>query len=416
MIAFRAPTISMELAYDDQGNRTRLSWLAAKGVKVWGPERVYVSDEVQLNRIAPGAVLMNANISGATTFIGAGAQIGTSGLARIHEAQIGRSAVLGAGSYQHCVLLNGANVRGFAEFRQGTVLEETAEAGHNVGFKNTVLTVGAVAGSSVNFCDVLLSGGSSRNDHSEIGSGVVHFNFDPRGDKFGSLMGDAAGCLLRFRRIFVGGNSGIVAPVHLDFGAVVAAGSTLRHDVSQNQLSGGDPVAPSSEYSTDRYYDLSRKFSTTAKLVGNLHALRAWYRYVRQEGADSDTGLLYVSAGQELDRHLKHRTSELAKVVLKLETSLSTPRRSERDRAFDEQHRTLIEKREHISSFLLREDYAKAPVIFLAEYLENRRTREHVESVRDVSKEASQAAVQWIREIASQPYIQMRALFTSTAN
>lgn len=412
MIALQSNIIFMELAYDEQGNRTRLSWLAERGVKVWGPERVYVSDDVQLDRIAAGAVLMNANISGATTYIGTGAQIGTSGLARIHEAQVGKSSVLGAGSYEHCVLLNGATVRGFAEFRQGTILEERAEAGHNVGFKNTVLTVGAVAGSSINFCDVLLSGGSSRNDHSEIGSGVIHFNFDPRGDKFGSLMGDAEGTLLRSRRIFVGGNSGIVAPVHLDFGAVVAAGSTLRHSVSQNQLSGGDPVAPRPEYSSERYYDLSRKFSATAKLVGNLHALRAWYRYVRREGADSDTGLLYQAAEQELDRHIKHRTSELAKVVLKLPTSLSKPRQNERDGSFDDQHRRLFEKREHISSILLREDYAKAPVIFLAEYLENRSTRDHVESVRDVSAEASRAAVQWIREIASEPYIQMRSLFT----
>jgi hypothetical protein len=402
----------MELTYDDQGNRTRLSWLAAKGVKVWGPERVYVSDEVQLNRIAPGAVLINAVISGATTFVGAGAQIGASGLARIHEAQIGRSAVLGAGSYERCVLLNGAIARGFAEFRHGTVLEETAEAGHNVGFKNTVLMAGAVAGSSINFCDVLLSGGSSRSDHSEVGSGVVHFNFDPRGDKFGSLMGDATGCLLQSRRIFVGGNSGIVAPVHLEFGAVVAAGSTVRHDVSENQLSGGDPVALSSEYDVGRYSDLSRKFSTTAKLVGNLHALRAWYRYVRRACADSDSRLLYMTAEQEFDRNIKHRTSELAKVVGKLETSLSKPRRSERDGVFDEQHRRLLANREYINSLLLHEDYAEAPATFLLEYTKNRSTREHVESVHHVSVEASRAAVRWIREIASLPHVQMRALFT----
>jgi bifunctional N-acetylglucosamine-1-phosphate-uridyltransferase/glucosamine-1-phosphate-acetyltransferase GlmU-like protein len=79
------------------------------------------------------------------------------------------------------VLLTGAEVRGFAEPRQGTVLEEESEVGHNVGLKNTGFTAGAVAGSLINFCDVLLTGGSSRNNHSEVGSGSVHFNFDPRG-------------------------------------------------------------------------------------------------------------------------------------------------------------------------------------------------------------------------------------------
>ncbi len=404
----------MDLSYDDHGNRTRLSRLAQNGVKVWGPERVYVAEEVRLSRISAGAVLMNATITGATTFIGAGAQIGISGLARIHEAQIGSSVVLGAGSYENCVLLPRSKARGFAEFRQGTVLEEEAETGHNVGLKNTVLMVGAVAGSSINFCDVLLAGGSSRSDHSEVGSGVVHFNFDPRGDKFGSLMGDATGCLLQSRRIFVGGNSGIVAPVHLEFGTVVAAGSILRHDVPENQLSRGDPTGLSGEYDVNRYFDLSRKFCTTAKLVGNLHALRAWYQNVRHACAESDSRLLYAAAAQEFDCHIKHRARELAKLVGKLDKSLSKPSKHERDRRLEEQHRRLLVNRERINSFLLHEDCADAPAILLAEYTENRRTREHVESVRDLSAEASAAAIQWIREVASQPYLQMRALFNSS--
>ncbi len=401
----------MDLTYDDHGNRTRLSWLAQNGVKVWGPERVYVSEEVRLERISAGAVLMNATITGATTFIGAGAQVGISGLARIHESLIGPFVVLGAGSYENCVLLHRSKARGFAEFRQGTVLEEEAETGHNVGLKNTVLMVGAVAGSSINFCDVLLAGGSSRSDHSEVGSGVVHFNFDPRGDKFGSLMGDATGCLLQSRRIFLGGNSGIVAPVHLEFGSVVAAGAIVRHDVSENQLSWGDSAGLGGEYDADRYFDLSRKFCTTAKLVGSLHALCAWYRDIRQVCAESDSRLLYAAAAHEFHRHIKHRAHELAKVLVRLGNSLSKPGKHEQDFVFEEQHRRLLANREHIDSFLRREDYPDAPAILVAEYTENRHIREHVESVHELSAEASAAAGQWIREIASQPYIQMSALF-----
>jgi bifunctional UDP-N-acetylglucosamine pyrophosphorylase / glucosamine-1-phosphate N-acetyltransferase len=403
--------IFMHLAYDDHGNRSRLSLLAQQGVKVWGPERVYVSEDVRLDRISAGAMLVNATITGAATFIGAGTQIGVSGLARVHDAQIGHSVVLGAGSYENCVLLRGSKARGFAEFRQGTVLEEEAETGHNVGLKNTVLMLGVVAGSSINFCDVLLSGGSSRSDHSEIGSGVVHFNFDPRGDKFGSLMGDATACLLQSRRIFLGGNSGIVAPVHLGFGTVVAAGSTLRHDVSANQLSRGDPAGLNCEYDVERYFDLRRKFCNTAKLVGNLHALGAWYQNIRQACAASDNRLLYAAAVQEFDRHIKRRVHELAKVVGKLDRSLSKPCKREQDRVFEKQHRKLIANREHIDSFLLDGSYADVPAILLSEYTENRRTREHMQSVHDLSEEASGVAARWIQEIASGPYLQMCALF-----
>lgn len=412
MIVFQGSlTIFMDLAYDDHGNRTRLSWLAQNGVKVWGPERVYVSEEVRLDRISAGAVLMNATITGATTFIGAGAQIGISGLARIHEAQIGPSVVLGAGSYENCVLLHGSKARGFAEFRQGTVLEEEAETSHNVGLKNTVFTAGVVAGSLINFCDVLLSGGSSRNDHSEVGSGSVHFNFDPRGDKFGSLMGDATGCLLKSRRIFVGGNSGVVAPVHLAFGVVVAAGSIVRKDVAENQLSVGDTPGQSGDLDLDRYFDLSRKFYTTAKLVGNLHALRAWYQKVRLPHSESGDKPLYLAADGEFDRHIRHRVKELAKVIGKLEKSLSKPCKNSQDRLFCEQHRILLENNDRINSFLIREEYAEAPVSFVAEYESLRNGRSHTDSVRSLTQEASQVAAEFLREIAARPCLEMRALF-----
>ena len=332
--------------YNDQENRARISRLVERGVNVWGPERVYVGEDVLLDRISPRADLMNAVITGETTFIGSRAQIGVSGLARVHQAQIGTSSILGAGTYEHCVLLNGARTRGFAELRPGTVLEEEAEIGHNVGLKNTVFTIGVVAGSCINYCDALVTGGSSRSNHSEIGSGTIHFNFDPRGDKFGSLLGDATGCLLRSRRIFVGGNSGIVAPVHLDFGAVIAAGSVIRKDVAENQLFSGGTVQRSGKYDLEKYNDLSRKFFTTAKLIGNLRALGTWYRWIRLPFADSDEKLLYQAAERELDRHLQYRVQELSNVIHKLEWSVS---KSLTDQAqmYHRQHRKLARLPHH---------------------------------------------------------------------
>jgi acetyltransferase-like isoleucine patch superfamily enzyme len=401
----------MGFVYDDQGNRQRLAALADRGVIVWGPDRVYVGEDVRLERICPGAVLTNATITGSTTFIGARAQVGTSGLARIHDAQIGSHASLGAGTYENCVLLTGAKARGFAELRRGTVLEEESEVGHNVGLKNTVFTAGVVAGSLINFCDVLVTGGRSRNDHSEIGSGSVHFNFDPRGDKFGSLIGDATGCLLRARRIFVGGNSGLVAPVHLGFGAVVAAGSIVRKDVAENQLSSGDTPGQSGYYDLDRYFDLSRRFYNTAKLVGNLHALRAWYQKVRLSHSESGDKPLYIAADGEFDRHIRHRVNELAKVIGKLEKSLSKPCQNSQDRLFREQHRTLFENKGRINSFLLREDYAEIPASLVAEYESRRHNQSHSDSVRSLTQEASHVACDWLREIAARPCLEMRALF-----
>jgi len=396
--------------YNDQENRSRVSRLVERGVRVWGPERVYIAEDVPLDRICPGAELMNAFLTGETTFIGSRAQIGVSGLARIHQSQIGSSSVLGAGVYEHCVLLSGAKTRGFAELRQGTVLEEEAEIGQNVGLKNTVFSIGVVAGSCINYCDVLVTGGSSRRDHSEIGSGAIHFNFDPRGDKFGSLLGDATGCLLRSRRIFVGGNSGIVAPVHLHFGAVIAAGSMIRKDVSENQLSSGEPLRQSGEYDLDKYRDVSRKFCTTARLIGNLHALRIWYRSIRLDFADSGEKILYVAVERELHRHLQHRVRQLSDVVDKLERSLSR-RGNTHELAFRQQHRKLIENKEKIISFLLEEKGTQPPSIVIAEYERHRRRQGHADSIRALSKESVELSTKWLRDIASEPERTMRALF-----
>jgi len=407
---FRLSHLTMGLVYDDQGNRQRLAVLSDRGVIVWGPDRVYVGADVRLERICAGAALMNATVTGSNTFIGAKAQIGNSGLVHIHDAQIGSYAVLGAGTYENCVLLTEAKTRGFTELRQGTVLEEQSEVGHNVGLKNTVLTTGVVAGSLINFCDVLLTGGSSRNDHSEIGSGAVHFNFDPRGDKFGSLMGDATGCLLKSRRIFVGGNSGVIAPVHVGFGAVVAAGSIVRKDIAENRISSGDAPIHSGEYDLDRYFDLSRKFCTTAKLVGNLHALRVWYQQVRLPHAESADKPLYIAAEKEFDHHIRHRGRELTKVIDKLEKSLSKHKHSQ-DRWLCEQHRMLIDNSDRIISFLISDQYAPAPVSLVAEYESLRKDRSHTDSVRSLSDKASRAAANWIRETAFRPYLEMRAMF-----
>ena len=401
--------------YNEQANRVRISRLVERGVRVWGAERVYIGEEVRLDNISPRAELLNAFITGESTFIGSGAQIGVSGLARIHESQIGSLCVLGAGSYEHCVFLNRAKARGFAEIRQGTVLEEDAEVAHNVGLKNTVFTSGVVAGSCINYCDVLVSGGSCRSDHSEIGSGAIHFNFDPRGDKFGSLLGDARGCLLRSRRIFVGGNSGLVAPVHLGFGAVIAAGSTIRKDIGENQLSSGEPLQQAGDYDLDKYFDLSRKFCMTAKMIGNLQAMQAWYRLIRLPLSDSESKLLYAGADRQLHHHVSYRVEQLMKVIDKLDRSLSKRGETAQDLQFQQQHRQLLENRHNISMFLLEEKIPLPPAGFTADYERNRRTQDHAASIRGLSNKTVELAAEWLRKIAARPQLSMQALFAQSS-
>lgn len=392
--------------YDEGANPLRIAQLTDRGVDVWGAEKVYIGEEVPIANFEAGAVLYNATITGANTRIGAGSRIGVSGLARIDDCQIGRDCELGAGSYQGATLLDGAKVRGFAELRSGTLLEEEAEAAHCCAFKNTILTAGVVAGSMINFCDAMLTGGTSRSDHSEIGSGAVHFNFDPRGDKWGSLFGDVRGVMLRSAPIFLGGQCGLIAPLRVDFGAVTAAGSMVRRDVGPDCVKFETAqTGMLAGFDREVYSSLQRKFLSTADLIGTLWALDVWYDAVRLAFADERLTPLYEAARRQATAHIQERVKRLEKIIAKLPRSLAkteTAPPMERKDARGE-HRGMIENRQAIVECLLRAPEAPpAPDEFLREYEAARRDRSHVEAIQGLTTGAGESAASWLGKIAAQ--------------
>ena len=326
------------MAFDDAGNRARVASLRERGVDVWGPERVYVDSDVKLDAIKPGAVIRQATLSGQSLTISAGAVIGTSGHAEVSDCQIGPDAELGAGLYQGATFLNRVKVRGFAEIRPGTLLEEDVDVAHSVALKNTTITACCVAGSLINFCDLFLTGGTSRKDHTEIGSGAIHYNFDPRGDKWGSLLGSIRGVLLRSDPVFIGGTCGLVGPLEVGLGAVTAAGSTIRKDVPANTLvSVAGRAASIAGFDRTEYGSLRRSFKITAKLVATLRALEAWYALMRIPHAPPCEQRLYESALRQIGTQARERIDRLGKIIAKLDTG--APAASDGHRA---EHRELV--------------------------------------------------------------------------
>jgi hypothetical protein len=140
-------------------------------------------------------------------------------------------------------------------------------------------------GSLINFCDGLISGGSSRRKHTEVGSGFIHFNFTPRGqcgDKATpSLIGDVAhGVFLREPRIFLGGLSGLVGPQKVGFGSFTIAGQVLRREVGANRIVGDAPRnVDKNVHALDE--SPNRIIKLNLEYIGQLSALRAWYCDVR---------------------------------------------------------------------------------------------------------------------------------------
>jgi UDP-N-acetylglucosamine/UDP-N-acetylgalactosamine diphosphorylase len=89
--------------------------------------------------------------------------------------------------------------------------------------------------------------------------------------------------MLNQRPIFLGGQGGMVGPVRLNFGTTVAAGTILRKDeLRPNRLIfGGAGKGGNIEYRPGRYSGASRIIRNNLFFIGNLLALRQWYRQLR---------------------------------------------------------------------------------------------------------------------------------------
>jgi UDP-N-acetylglucosamine/UDP-N-acetylgalactosamine diphosphorylase len=226
-------------------------------------------------------------IYGEKTVLSQGVTIGAEGPVTLEDCALGPEVELKGGYFRGSVFLEKAKIGFGAQVREGCLVEEEASCAHCVGLKQTVLFPFATVGSLVNFCDCLLAGGSSREDHSEVGSGYVHFNFTPDGDKAtASLFGDVPrGVMLNQPPIFLGGQGGAVGPVRLNFGTVVAAGSIVREDVTEERQLVFTRIAKDVQrgHSPFAYKNLGRVVRNNVSYLANLMALEEWYRVVRQD-------------------------------------------------------------------------------------------------------------------------------------
>ena len=265
----------------------KIEEIIKKGVRITDPFSIEIGDEVNPDRISgQGVVIYNGTrIYGANTLISAGAKIGFEGPATIVDCQLGPLVELKGGFFQSSVFLQRASIASGAQVREGSLLEEETKAGHTVGLKQTILFPFVTLGSLINFCDCLMAGGTGRDNHSEVGSSYVHFNYTPQQDKAtASLIGDVPrGVMLDQPPVFLGGQGGLVGPLRIDFGTVITAGTVWRHDSSGTKvLHGSDGRPRSQEYNAGAYGDIRRKVTNNVMYIANLRALEQWYGQVRR--------------------------------------------------------------------------------------------------------------------------------------
>jgi len=299
----------------------RLTQLMRHGVQIVDPRQTWLADQVDPGRIQPGAVLYpGTRIQGARSWIGREARVGVEGPATLVDTVLDAHASVASGFVSRAVLLRGASLGGNAHVREGTLLEEEASTAHAVGLKQTILLGFVTLGSLINFCDCLMSGGTSRRDHSEVGSGYIHFNYTPwgeRGDKATpSLVGDVPrGVFLRDRRIFLGGSGGLVGPASVGFGAIAAAGQVWRGELGENQLRLEPPRRIEREVVAGHTDRLRPRADKNVAYIGQLVALREWYRQVRLPRAQPDHRPVVEAAIENLDACISERNKQLNRFV-----------------------------------------------------------------------------------------------------
>lgn len=265
----------------------RLQKLINQGVNIPNPSSVTIGDEVSLEKIATQGVFIypGTRIFGEKTYIGQGAHIGEEGPCTINNCYIGPNVALKGGYFSQSAFLHKASCGLGSHVRQGTILEEEASIAHTVGLKQTILFPFVTLGSLINFCDCLMAGGTSRKNHSEVGSSYIHFNFTPNQDKATpSILGDVPkGVMLKQPPIFLGGQGGLVGPCRIAYGTILAAGTICRKDqLHENHLVFGDKThSGKMPFIHGLYHGLKRILNNNFFYIGNLYALRQWYSQVR---------------------------------------------------------------------------------------------------------------------------------------
>ncbi len=320
---------------------SHINCLLEKGVQIPNPKSIEIGREVDPDRISGNNVTIHSGskIFGKNTLISAGTRIGYEGPVTINNCQIGPDVQLKGGFFENTVFL-GQNQMGLgAHVRGGTIMEEQANVAHTVALKQTVLFPFVTLGSLINFCDCFMAGGTSRKDHSEVGSSYIHFNYTPNQDKAtASLLGDVPrGVMLDQPPIFLGGQGGLVGPCRIDFGNVISAGSIYRKDADTpgNLLIGASGRGGRIPFSRQGYPNIKRIFLNNISYIANMIALMQWYRHIRYPFISEAFPLpLYEGLVNNLGDVIKERIRRLDDLICRLPASMEVYRRTQKKDAF----------------------------------------------------------------------------------
>ena len=169
------------------------------GVKMSGPETIYFSKDIKIGK--------NVIIEPYVVF---GSKV-----------KIGNNVTIKSFSHlENCKIENKVDIGPYARIRPGTILKEGSKVGNFVEIKKSIIG----KKSKVNHLSYV--GDSSVGKSVNIGAGTITCNYDGI-KKSKTKIKD---------NVFIGSNSSLVAPLVIEEGSVVGAGSVITKKVRKKSL------------------------------------------------------------------------------------------------------------------------------------------------------------------------------------
>lgn len=214
-----ANTIAELVALDATLRAATANRLMAEGVTIFRPETCVIDAEVE---VGPDTVIEPFVQLLGTTRIGSDCLIRSYSV--IENCTLGDGVLL----RQSCILTDssveqGAKIGPFSHLRPGSEIGQDAHVGNFVETKKAKLGKGAKANHLTYLGDAEVGAGTN------IGAGVITCNYDGV-HKFATRIG---------KGVFVGSDSTLVAPISVEDGAYIGAGSCITKDVPADSLAVG---------------------------------------------------------------------------------------------------------------------------------------------------------------------------------
>jgi bifunctional UDP-N-acetylglucosamine pyrophosphorylase / glucosamine-1-phosphate N-acetyltransferase len=210
----------VELAAADRIIRDRkIHQLLLGGVTIEKPETVTIDSKVRIGIdtvVGPFAQILGDSAIGENCRIGACSIIDSSVLG--DDVEVFPFSMIAASTLE-----SKAHAGPFARIRMGAHLSKAAHIGNFVEVKKSRIGAGAKA------MHLAYLGDSTIGDRANIGAGTITCNYDGQ-KKHSTIIGDGA---------FIGSNSTLVAPVEVEEGAYIAAGSVITQKVPAQALAVG---------------------------------------------------------------------------------------------------------------------------------------------------------------------------------